>query len=102
MGASDVPEHYCILCAREGKRVFGPYGFTAWPEADTERGRAIGVVYGGRVWACDTHAAAVKDRSQERRGDRLTGAGSESVQPQSRLSRGISRKAPATGQGSLF
>lgn len=87
--------HFCIVCARAGRKVFGPRGARPWPEVQDHA-----ICAGGRVWACTEHWAEVAARSEECRPDRLRPS---EVQPQSRGDRPVSgeNRDAAGGAGQL-
>lgn len=66
--------HFCIICARDGVRTFGPHGIKPWPEVQDSK-----IIAGGRVWACDTHREAVAARAEECRPDRPRAAREQPV-----------------------
>lgn len=57
--------HFCLVCARAGRRVFGPHGVKPWPEVQDDPNCA-----GGKIWACAKHWQEVAARSEEGRPDR--------------------------------
>ena len=91
--------HYCIACAKAGTRVWGAFGFPAWPAIE-----AHSICAGGSVWACEEHRDDVSRRSANGGAidrDDHPPPGNPDEQPKPAAGRGIRPPAHDHEQGSL-